>query len=158
MFILIKYTPPATKLFIRLNMGTHRVIELNCNNLPFSIQENERFPRWMNLAKQRTNTSSQCHSHCNSSAMTVVRITFSLNIATSKTDLINTSNETDRSTYMLRQHRAIYSWFRDIQYARHVVVLLIYWSRNAATSRGKSFVLYSTKEGSPNGRGIHIYS
>lgn len=56
------HTPPTTNLFIRLNMSTHRVIELNCNDLPFSIRENERFPRWVDLAKQRTNTSTQCRS------------------------------------------------------------------------------------------------
>lgn len=41
----------------------------------------------------------------------------------SNTDLFHTPNETDRSTYVLRQHGAGYSWFGDIQYTCHLYAL-----------------------------------
>lgn len=49
---------------------------------------------------------------------------FSLSLAAGSADLLNTSNEADRPADVLRQHSAVNSWFRDIQYARHLQCLL----------------------------------
>lgn len=70
--------------------------------------------------------------------------------------LFNAPNKADRFVDILRQHRAVYSWFRDFQNTCHLNSLLIwrYLTGYTATERGKCLVFFvSFSHARPRGRG-----
>lgn len=107
-----------------MQKSTHRFVEFNCCHLSFSVRDSECSSRWVNLAERERSYLFQWLSRGKLVALVIVKITLLLKLSTSSTDLINTSNKADRSVYVLWQHGAVYSWFRDIQYTCHLDGLL----------------------------------